>query len=353
MPTEPSPEIPDRYVMSRDPEAGTVQLKDPEDVELGAAPMTKSVEPPKPKAEQKPPEKKEEPAGKTCWRCGHSRGMSTELNKCNEDEQMGFNGCYPKCREGFEGSGRLCTQQCPSDFKDYSYYCEKPEGYWRGSGQVQEFPGSEKYGFMFYPECKEGYAPWGCCHCRKKCPDGMKDLVTMCMKDSYQRATARYPTCQEGYVLDPISQECYKECAKGIAAGDMCWLDCNPGTKPCGGALCLDENLKCTRDLREKVKTSLNRIKQQAVGAEEGTEFNAGTNFRDQNLPVCDKMPIEEPESELLDMPPFEAAKPPAGEQTGFAVPYMGDPAPSASDYMQMTQQPYYYYPMNTMFLNN
>ena len=103
----------------------------------------------------------------------------------------------------------------------------------------------------------------------------------MCMKASYERAPATYPTCPEGTILDSISQECYSECKKGTAAGDMCWLDCAPGTKPCGGALCLDESLKCTNDLRKKVVKSLDRIKMQAIGSEQGTLFNAGTNFKD------------------------------------------------------------------------
>lgn len=142
---------------------------------------------------------------------------------------------------------------------------------------------------MFYPKCSEGYAPWGCCQCKKKCPEGMQDLETMCMKGSYQRGTAVYPSCPEGLTLDTISQECYKECKKGTASGPMCWSDCAPGTTPCGGVLCLDDNLKCTSSLRKRVVESLRRLKEEAMGMPEGTAFNAGINFKEHDMPVCEE----------------------------------------------------------------
>lgn len=89
---------------------------------------------------------------------------------------MGYNGCSPKCDEGYSGSGVVCTQNCPNDFKSYAYYCAKPEGYNRGEGSVMAFPESEMFGFMYYPKCKEGFKADGCCTCKPGCPDGMKDM---------------------------------------------------------------------------------------------------------------------------------------------------------------------------------
>lgn len=144
--------------------------------------------------------------GNSCWRPGKSRGSAEELQNCKKNEEMGYNGCYSKCKEGYSGAGIICSQDCPNDFKNYAYYCEKPEGYWRGSGHVQEFPDSEMFGFMFYPNCKPGTKAWGCCSCRKICPEGMEDLSNMCLKNSYQRGAARLPSCPAGSIIDPISQ---------------------------------------------------------------------------------------------------------------------------------------------------
>mmetsp|Transcript_27289 Transcript_27289/g.36496 ORF Transcript_27289/g.36496 Transcript_27289/m.36496 type:complete len:156 (+) Transcript_27289:999-1466(+) len=137
------------------------------------------------KAEKKVMKKEEPTQGKSCWRSGSSRGSATDLQNCKDTEEMGYNGCYPRCKQGYTGAGIICTQDCPSDFKNYAYYCEKPEGYWRGSGSVTQTPGSELFGFMYYPKCKPGYKAWGCCECRQECPSSMKDLTSMCLKDSY------------------------------------------------------------------------------------------------------------------------------------------------------------------------
>jgi len=115
----------------------------------------------------------------------------------------------------------------------------------------------------------------------------MEDLSNMCLKDSYQRAEARLPSCPAGTVIDSISQQCFKSCDRGTASGPMCWQECAPETKACGGALCLDNRLACTDDLREQVSKSLDMIKEQAVSANEGVPFNAGSNFKGQSLPVC------------------------------------------------------------------
>lgn len=78
----------------------------------------------------------------------------------------------------------------------------KPAGYWRGTGKPAPFPDSEMFSTLYYPKCKEGYHAWGCCNCKYECPEGMKDLTTMCSKQSYKRATARKPTCD-----DPNAEE--------------------------------------------------------------------------------------------------------------------------------------------------
>lgn len=85
----------------------------------------------------------------------------------------------------------------------------------------------------------------------------MTDLTSMCKKNTYERAPAAQPSCikdPENEEMDPISQMCYPKCAGGyVAAGPVCWRNCPTGTKPCGGALCADENDVCS----EKVATTV------------------------------------------------------------------------------------------------
>ena len=61
-------------------------------------------------------EKKEEEEGpkigKSCWRQAYSRGNGTEAS-CRSDQELGFNGCYAKCSEGYEGAGVFCASKCP------------------------------------------------------------------------------------------------------------------------------------------------------------------------------------------------------------------------------------------------
>lgn len=72
-------------------------------------------------------------------------------------------------------------------------------------------PDCEKFGMQYYPKCKEGYQAWGCCNCKFKCPEGMRDLTTMCLKPSYQRGNARKPSCEnpDKEEMDPFSKKCY------------------------------------------------------------------------------------------------------------------------------------------------
>jgi len=51
-----------------------------------------------------------------------SRGEGKEAG-CSASEEIGFNGCYPKCEDGYTGMGIFCASNCPADFKSYAYYC--------------------------------------------------------------------------------------------------------------------------------------------------------------------------------------------------------------------------------------
>ena len=90
---------------------------------------------------------------------------------------------YPKCRPGFTGVGFVCWEDCPSGFRDDGAFCAKPAAYGRGAGYgyVPIFEGRadaqrrceadhgagncERSLEMFYPKCRPGFAPVGCCIC--------------------------------------------------------------------------------------------------------------------------------------------------------------------------------------------
>ena len=55
----------------------------------------------------------------------------------------------------------------------------------------------EKFGLLYYSKCKEGYHAWGCCNCKFECPEGMRDLTSMCLKKSYKRGPPRQPACED------------------------------------------------------------------------------------------------------------------------------------------------------------
>jgi hypothetical protein len=88
---------------------------------------------PEPKPEPKEEPKEEPIQTKSCWRESYARGAG-EDSVCKENQELGFNGCYSKCKEGHTGSGIFCSQDCPANFKNFAYYCMKPNGYWRGEG---------------------------------------------------------------------------------------------------------------------------------------------------------------------------------------------------------------------------
>ena len=141
----------------------------------------------------------------------------------------------------------------------------KPAGYWRGTGQTEKFPNSEQFSLLYYPKCQEGFHAWGCCNCKFACPEGMKDLTSMCKKTTYQRGDAVPPTCaNKEDQLDHITQKCYPKCDKptDIASGSFCWSECPTGTTPCGGGLCMEEGQECKPEMMTDIKKSIDKLKE-------------------------------------------------------------------------------------------
>jgi len=149
-PVEPEPEIP-TYVMHPKgmTEPPTDPLTKPKLTPLEVKTPSTHPTPPEISWPTVKPEPKPEPL-KSCWRQAYARGAG-EDSGCTDNQEMGFNGCYPKCSEGNSGAGVFCSQDCPADFKNFAYYCMKPAGYWRGTGKSEPFEGSEKFALLYYP----------------------------------------------------------------------------------------------------------------------------------------------------------------------------------------------------------
>ena len=72
--------------------------------------------------------------------CNNPICLTKATDRCNAKntdigcEQWGAI-MYPKCRKGFYNAACcICSQDCPSGFRDDGLYCKKPEPYGRGAG---------------------------------------------------------------------------------------------------------------------------------------------------------------------------------------------------------------------------
>ena len=121
---------------------------------------------------------------------------------CDSDKEMQAGLCYPKCKPGFSGIVTKCVQECPPGWRNDGFFCAKPAAYGRGTGYAiwneakcnRENPGGcEKWGLNWYPKCKAGFHPVGCCLCSPSCPQGMTDIGVSCQKSSYDRGIGKVP----------------------------------------------------------------------------------------------------------------------------------------------------------------
>lgn len=182
--------------------------------------------------------------------------------ECKENEEYDAGLCYPKCNAGYNGSGHICWENCPSDTVSTGVFCSKggdvyakepktpikencPSGmrddgtscwkdtygrsggyaYWDRDKCSDDNPqGCEWYGALYYPKCKVGYKSVGCCLCE---PDDGPGGIRKTLFDRQK--------CDAGY--------------RNIAG--VCWPDCKPGF--------VDDGVFCRRNIETKTKNSYNR----------------------------------------------------------------------------------------------
>ena len=209
---------------------------------------------------------------KTCWKKAYGRGIGTTLSQCEPNEDKVLALCYPKCTPGYTGVGPMCYQDCPQGYPNFLAFCNKPQGYGRGVGSYTECENCEKWGFMWYPKCKEGYYAFACCMCQSKCPEGMSDLGLTCNKKMLNRGMGHPLTCKPEE--DQELLVCYPKCTGGTwGLGPVCWGSCPAGLTQCG-ALCLDQGETCSQYISGMVKQGLTSVISAASENVPGTVIN-------------------------------------------------------------------------------
>ena len=174
-----------------------------------------------------------------CWRQSYGNGAGAPYT-CKEGLERNGLLCYPKCNEGFSGNGPVCWGSCPSGFTDIGAFCQKPAAYGRGAGYAIWSKGAcqhdhgadncEQWGLLWYPKCKAGFHPAGCCICSPDCPKGWSDTGSGCTKPSYGRGAGEIlamGVCAPGLEKDPTGALCYPACKSGFhMVGPVCWQNC-------------------------------------------------------------------------------------------------------------------------------
>jgi len=190
-----------------------------------------------------------------CWKNSYGRGVGTIATSCVGRERVGLL-CYTLCPQGYSRVGLDCQQDCPTGFRDDGLFCRRAE-YGRGVGYPWQFNDElsdkgmisrceadhgegncEKNLLMYYPKCKPGYHPFGCCICRPEVPDctalGLKRGIDLsCAKNLILASSPVLPECPKFKQYDGAL--CYSRCKRGYyGVGPVCWSETPSGWVGCG-----------------------------------------------------------------------------------------------------------------------
>jgi hypothetical protein len=144
--------------------------------------------------------------------------------------------CCKDCPKGYLTVGKLCIEKCPKGMIDAGEKCKKPEEYTRKGFTCEEkckkeaeVKRCEKFDELFYPECKKGFHPVGCCLCVPDCPETPNTFVKKVIK-----RICKKPECKKDEVL--FKGKCYPKCPKKFdGKGPICWAkECPKGRERCG-----------------------------------------------------------------------------------------------------------------------
>ncbi|XP_037050931.1 uncharacterized protein LOC119084889 [Bradysia coprophila] len=213
-----------------------------------------------------------------CRRTTVGRGAgSAVVSLCNADEQEVASLCYPRCQNGYENIGSNICRKIGCDgligATDIGVSCEKPPAYGRGAGYIftdqqtciRENGSCEMWGAMWYPTCRFGYSPFGCCICSPNCPREYIDDGAFCQKPSYGRGVGVSRLgCASGLQYD--AGLCYIPCPSDRnGVGPLCWSRCGGQTPVECGIFCTSSAEKCA-DITLQIVGSAVRVAANLAG---------------------------------------------------------------------------------------
>jgi hypothetical protein len=149
-----------------------------------------------------------------CWRRSYGRGVGRPLHTCpdHSPDQSGLL-CYPSCRNGYNGVGPLCWEQC-ENITSFGFACLDIR--------------LSNRSCPWYDTC--GITRSSCV----SCPTNYSKLGCLCgrfyLRSSYSRGIGSSLTCSKSYEHDGAL--CYDKCDKRYnGVGPVCWQHC-PSTHP-------------------------------------------------------------------------------------------------------------------------
>jgi len=210
-----------------------------------------------------------------CWLESKPRGAGTVPDTCGSNQDRIGLFCYQKCQNVGPNTKRFgfdCHSVCPKALTDTGLFCRASE-YGRGAGYAswnekkcndENTQGCEKSLAMWYPKCKAGFHPFGCCICRPEIPkcgsNGLLQGVDLDCTKAMNVGAPRCGQCSGGKEMNGglITYDgeggqcglCYKPCPstmKGV--GPVCW-----GGPPTGWVSCGMGAAETTEDCTTSVK---------------------------------------------------------------------------------------------------
>ncbi|MBE7170785.1 MAG: hypothetical protein INR73_09350 [Williamsia sp.] len=137
-----------------------------------------------------------------CWKDSKVRGAGVLRSVCADGLEKSTDLlCYPKCDNGFSGTGPVCWQDCPSGFRNDGAYCAKTTTYSRGIGRTPDLQSCSDWNPDYRDDGSSCYLdPYGrgtgrnaslipCSYWNSN----YRDDGSSCYLDPYGRGTGRSP----------------------------------------------------------------------------------------------------------------------------------------------------------------